>query len=411
MNTTHRAPGLKRRLRTAAAALFAFSLIAASCAGGDTAAEPPTVTEETSPVTSGTPTTTEAATRDTAPADTTDITVETTDTTTEPVAEESATDTTHAEVPEEDAETDDSTPDETGEVDTAVAGEVVDDDAADDSEDTDETATEEADETADETETIEATYERRSPDSVFPDRAYFDHDAIRVLFPECAPPPQIPQWMVYHFERWDSIYAGWDTDSQRLSGLQIASGWWTDEQLSVWLPDSGINAASARRDGTYSRELDTVLLWPAGPAPESKVEGYYYPYKFADGDVELPSLYARAESRGYVDTHEQNSTTEELLLNIRDDGMPGNTPNPPNLNIGFLLWEWAIFRAQEPPTIGEPAAYAVRTLLQARTPDCVVEHMLALCSSGDTPTSPLLYRSDRFGRVLWSLICPEGPSS
>ena len=326
---TNRAPArhmTARSARRAVTVLAAAVIAAAACAQPDTATPPPSTTaaSEAAPADSTQP---EAATPTTHTTPQRDDTEPAPATTAQPAAADTPTadtDSTDQQEPtgdvdsDEVVEADDSAQEESDEIDSAAAGEVVDDpdgsatdpEEADEAaaeepdetteEDEDETAAEEPEDAAEETETAEPNYEGRSPDSVFPSRAYFDHDAIRALFPECAPPPPVPQWMVDHFARWDPIYAGWDTDSQRLSGLQIASGWWTDEQLAVWRPDSGITAASARRDGTYSRDLDTVLLWPVGPAPENKVEGYAYPYKFADGRVTMPTLYARAASRGYV---------------------------------------------------------------------------------------------------------------
>ena len=380
-----------RRHSRAVFALLAAALLAAACSDDPDTSQPPPGTEAPEP----TFVTVE-------PADTTSATepavVETTvpDTTEAPepaVVETTVPDTTEAPEP-----TADTVPADTTEADSEEP--VTDDPDGD------------GPAGADEPDTTEAQPEdETSAGSVFPARAYFDHDAIRALFPNCPPPPggSLADWIDDLFDNWDGVYAGWDTDSERLSGLQIASGWWTDEQLALWRPGSGITAASARRDGTYDRKFDTVKLWPVGPAPTRQpVPHSYGPHKWADGTFSARNLYLRAESRGYASEEGgHRSTAAESLTHIRDDGMPGNAPNPTEVDAGMLLLEWTLYRYTQPPTTGEPAAYVMRTLLEAHEPNCVAAQMRSICDYDGEITEPLLGRDDRFGRVLWSLVCPE----
>lgn len=266
----------------------------------------------------------------------------------------------------------------------------------------------------------EAVYENKSPDSVFPDDAYYDHTQIRELFPDCPPPREnrateiiwfSPEEIADHITYWDSMYEGWDTESREINGYTIATGWWTDRQLARYLTPAGlITAASARQNEWYYPELDHLVFWPA--ANEGWLPRYWEPHRFASTDTMMVHLYRRAVSRGYVSNDTDGAATvEEQLRHIRDSGMPGNQPNPErmrgNSRLAGLLWEWTLYRTQWPPTTREPAHFPMRSLLEAREPTCVVAEMLKVCSGQVPPDTPLLKRWDNFGQVLWSLICPE----
>ena len=391
-----------RRQSRAVFALLAAALLAAACSDDPDTSQPPPGTEAPEPavVETTVPDTTSA----TEPA-VVETTVPDTTSATEPaVVETTVPDTTEAPEP-----TADTVPADTTEADSEepVTGDPDGDGPAGaDEPDTTEAQPDDADD-----EVGAQPEDETSADSVFPARAYFDHAAIRALFPNCPPPPggSLAGWIDDLFDHWDGVYAGWDTDSERLSGLQIASGWWTDEQLALWRPGSGITAASARRDGTYDRKLDTVKLWPAGPGPARQTRQHSYsPYRWADGTYTFKDLYLRAESRGFVREEGGPAVGAGVLLShIRDGGMPGNAPNPTEVDAGMLLLEWTLYRYTRPPTTGEPAAYVMRTLLEAHEPNCVAAQMRSICDYDGEITEPLLGRDDRFGRVLWSLVCPE----
>lgn len=390
------------------AVLLAAAMVAAACSGTpeeDTAPSPATTQPQATadPATTEVSETTEAAAPTTAGVETTTKTEP--DTTEaeadEPVADtddETQTDGTEEETTDtvaRDADTGDEP--ETGEAET---GEDVDEEAEDGEE------IEESSDTEDDTETTEPAepiYENRSATSVFPLRAYFDHDAIRALFPECPPSPELPDWMVDHFARWDFIYSGWDTEVQELKGTLISSGWWTDEQVETWRPGYGITAASAREHANYRVDLDTVTLRsPNAQSSEPRVR-YLYPHRGGDGNV-MPTLYDRLVTVGYTSTDDAISAESETLRLIRDTSLAGT--NPPGIDMFRLLWNWAQFRTQQPPTTGEPTAYAMRTLLEARDAGCVAEQMAAVCDGSREAESPILGRTHRLGKALRSIVCP-----
>ena len=343
---------------------------------------------------------------------------------------ESATDTTQqtTEASESDQTADNATDpqQEDDSADSSVAGERIDDedDADAVAEATDEadqeTSTPQADETADSEpedqdtdeaaqepdepiDTAEPTYENRSEGSVFPPRSYFDHDAIRALFPECSPTEfPLPQWMVDHFAHWDWMFAGWDTETHTTyNDKRVASGWWTDERLAAWRPGQGITAESARRNAGYLANTDSLTLWETAGLNTSEM--YFYPYISDSVAGAFPTLYERLATVGYVSTDGQIATTDQDLALIRDTSLAGT--NHEGIDLFRLLWNWAQFRTQQAPIDKEPTAWAMRTLLEARDAGCVAEHMAAVCDGARDAESPILSRSHRLGKALRSIVC------
>ena len=180
----------------------------------------------------------------------------------------------------------------------------------------------------------------------------------------------------------------------------------------MFLPGDGITAASAQQHAGYWADTEIPTMWPDNDIPEAVgiAERYvaFWPSVTADGRYTFENLYRRLESIGYRDTDDDPSTAMEALKVIRDDGVPGNGPNPAGISVGHMLAEWMITRYQHPPATREPAAWAMRTLLTEREATCVADAMTAVCNEqGEQPLSPVLDRDHRFGRVLWSLVCPE----
>ena len=247
---------------------------------------------------------------------------------------------------------------------------------------------------------------RRTPGALLKDGWYYDHAAIAALFPECPPDPQpADHWTRRVFDYWDETFAGWDLEARVLTpgGPAIAAGWWTDEQLERAYPGLGYTAESAREHARYIAARNAIYLWPpdaAGSLEALKDRGVRYaPQDFGDGDYAFGNLFRRLAAAGYTNPE----TDDDVFPYIRDDGASG--VNQPDTNIGELLWEWMLTRYQYPPTVHEPAAWAMRTLLTAREAGCVAESMQDVCDSGEG--DGLLARADRFGRVLWSLVCPD----
>ena len=413
--------GSFRRLTAAAVVLAAF---AAACAGTDTATDPPPATETQAPATTA-PSAASDAPATSAPAAHTATSAADTTTATTESATDTTPQTTEASDSDQTADTATDRQQEDDSADSSVAGERIDDedDADAVAEDTDEagpeTSTPQADETADSEpeaddtdeaaqepdepiDTAEPTYENRSASSVFPPRAYFDHDAIRALFPECPPTPALPQWMVDHFAHWDWMYSNWDTETHTTyNDKVVASGWWTDERLAVWRPDQGITAASARRNASYIQSIDSLTLWGEGAVNTSEM--YHSPYIHDSGEFTFPALYERLATVGFVSASEQVSTTIQDLTLIRDTSLAGT--NPEGINMFRLLWNWAQFRTQQAPIDKEPTAWAMRTLLEARDAGCVAEHMAAVCDGTRDAESPILGRTNRLGQALRSIVC------
>lgn len=394
-------------------ALLAAAMLAAACSSTpeDEAAAPAT--------TAASPTTGTTAPDETAPVTTGSAPTETTEAA--DAAETTAPATTDdAEEPEvTEAEADES---------TAVAGERTPDDADDGASGLPDAKTGEADAEAtaeddpEAAETAEPSYENRSTGSVFPDNAYYDHDAIRALFPHCPPLDggslgEWAPWIGEVFDYWDETYKGWDTDSVPLAGRWIASGWWTDEQLDRFRPGAGITAASAREHAEYHSNIDYTTMWSGSNVPQGGAGNIYSygPFLWADGTYTFENLYRRLASYGYVNSESERVNLSETLRVVRDSGLPGGDPNPPEVDVTMLLVEWTVTRYRHPPTMHEPAAWAMRSLLDARDPGCVAAQMRSVCDyDGDDmagvigeQAAELLDRNHRFGQVLWSLVCPE----
>ena len=400
------------RTRRSALAMLAAALLAAACSStpDDQAAPSPATT---APQTTAAPATTESAptTEDAPPTTAAASDGETTDTTeaTEPTAE-TEPDTTEAEA-DEPADEEDGT--EEAITDTAAPEADADEEAETDEGETDEAETDEGSENAeDESDTegdpevpepAEPTYENRSASSVFPPRAYFDHDTIRALFPECSPTEfPLPQWMVDHFAHWDWMFAGWDTETHTTyNDKRVASGWWTDERLAAWRPGQGITAESARRNAGYLANTDSLTLWETAGLNTSEM--YFYPHISDSVAGAFPTLYERLATVGYVSTDGQIATADQKLALIRDTSLAGT--NHEGIDLFRLLWNWAQFRTQQAPIDKEPTAWAMRTLLEARDAGCVAEHMAAVCDGTRDAESPILSRSHRLGKALRSIVC------
>ena len=246
---------------------------------------------------------------------------------------------------------------------------------------------------------------RRTPGALLKDSWYYDHAAIAALFPECPPDSlAADDWRWRVFDYWDETYAGWDLEARvPVAGdPPIAAGWWTAEQLERAYPGYGLTAESARADVRYSAALDAVYLWQGHGGSLSVLADLnvsYAPLDLGDDIYAFENLYHRVAAVGYTNP----DTDNDLYPYIRDDGASGG--NLPDTNVADLMWEWTMTRYQYPPTVHEPAAWAMRTLLTARESECVAEQMQAVCDSGEG--DGLLARDDRFGRVLWSLVCPD----
>lgn len=267
-------------------------------------------------------------------------------------------------------------------------------------------------------ERAEPDYRNRSPNSVFPLDAFYDHAAIEALFPRCPPPSggslsEWAPWIGDVLDYWDKTYARWDTDSG-FGSSRVATGWWTDEQLEMWLPGSGITAASAGSDIGYHYANDTLGLWISYNPPADNPRPYYYPYMGSDGTYTFEDLYRRIEPLGYRYEQADPDNRSTPRAYIRDEGIPGSEPNPRGVDVTQVMLEWMLTRYVEPPTKREPSAWAMRTLLDAHDPSCVKRMMRRVCAYDGNLTDALgeqaaevLDRSHHFGRVLWSLVCPE----
>lgn len=290
------------------------------------------------------------------------------------------------------------------------------------------------------------TYHNRSENSVFPatDEYYFDHDEIAALFPECHPRgrPSTRQaepahlvgevadydgngrvdrndWADWVLDEWAAVYANWDTKTHDVNGKQVASGWWTDEQLKMYIPSGNVTAQSARQEAFYTKGID--LLWlrtPVGPGSNDPVNsGLVLSPAVQDVDgrthYTLRNLYHRLENAvGYVSERPDSLAPWDVKARwIRDDGLPGYEPNPSSVRAGELLWDWTDARYSFVPVDKEPTAWAMRTLLKERSYSCVASHMREHCENGDFHSSPHMRHpyqgGSRLGAVLWSAVCPE----
>ena len=139
--------------------------------------------------------------------------------------------------------------------------------------------------------------------------------------------------------------------------------------------------------------------WYVSPQKVEYDDGtpYYY----------LRELYLRLEgSVGYV-----SAGWDYKAKWVRDDGLPTISPNPTKVRLAKLLWDWMDARYNFVPVDREPTAWAMRTLLEARSSNCIGFRMKAHCRSGDFHNSPHMRHpsqgGSRLGAVLWSTICPE----
>lgn len=291
------------------------------------------------------------------------------------------------------------------------------------------------------------TYQKRHPDSVFPatDKHYFDHDEIRALFPSCRPrgrpntkagepaaligeiPDRDGNGRIDHndfadaaLDYWDEVYENWDTETHNVDSNEIASGWWTTRQLRLRYPyNSTITGESARRDVSYTARWGTTVFvradsgysdedltvpWASAPSkPPAGYSGYVYEH-----------LYLRLEDAvGYVSVGDSEDRPHlgEIGQWVTDTGIASRGPNPPGVRPGNLLWDWMDTRYGYVPIHREPTAWAMRTLLEARSFACVARQMREHCESGHFHTSPHMRHpsqgGSRVGSVLWSAVCPE----
>ncbi len=211
------------------------------------------------------------------------------------------------------------------------------------------------------------------------------------LWSHC-PPEQWTSTLIARLDRYLGVWDGWDSEVVELEGYHIASGWWTDEQLDMWLPGAGVTAQMAREHANYHPIMDTVGLWPDTMAPTSMN---------VEAPEHLPTLKAAMEHRGH-DPHAPLS----VLLRATRDGIAGSGAWPDDVHVGLLLTDWMRWRSSRPPTIHEPVAWPLRSLFQARESTCVGEALIEMCASDDTP-SPVLASDHPIGRVLRSLACGE----
>lgn len=405
------------------AAAVALLMVAGACSGTPEAE----TTAATDAPTTAAPATTEPVTAEPTPT-TTSVGDEPADTATDTQAtvETTTSSTTEAEAAESD---EDQSAAEDGDTSTEPTESDTSEPTSGDESETDE-STEgdkgQPDDTPEADEAAQPYWKYRSVGTAFHDSAFYDHNQIKALFPHCPPPPggSLAEWIDEVFDYWDNTYARWDTESQLVEGsdgrsYRIATGWWTDEQLEMFRPGDGITAASARQHADYWADENYLTVWPAGGVPSGVgiAERYvaFWPRQSADGRYTFENLYRRLESIGYRDTDDDRPTAREALAVIRDDGVPGYSPNPAGINVGAVLVDWTVTRYQFPPTTREPAAWAMRTLLEERDPVCVANQMRSVCDyDGDDladiigeQATQVLGRDHRFGRVLWSLVCPE----
>lgn len=212
------------------------------------------------------------------------------------------------------------------------------------------------------------------------------------LWSHC-PPEVWPSWLTGYLDDWDEIYAGWDSAAVTIDGTRIASGWWTDEQLALWVSDGSVTAESAHANARYDKLLNFVSVWPDGAS---------VPLHPMETPRQLTTLQAAMEHRGY----EVESASLAAMLAATLHGVGGDTEWPDDLSEGRLLTSWMRWRYQQPPTTAEPVAWALRSLFEARESDCAAEALIEMCASAATPP-PMLAQRHPIGRVLRSLACAE----
>lgn len=303
-----------------------------------------------------------------------------------------------------------------------------------------------------EREVTRVTYQNRHPDSVFPatDEHYFDHDEVRVLFPECRPDragrpvsdwlatdPVVElgledlngdgyitedEWYDQALDFWDSVFKDWDTVSSVTSdGREYATGWWTTRQLRMAYPYSTLTAANAPDEITLDKWVDNLIPVAGSSQNLAGDDWSVRPARFVFDGTEYyyhQSLYLRLVAAGASEAATdidagRNPHTGIIALSVRDDGIAAAGPNPPKPEVfpGNLLWDWMDVRYSYAPINKEPTAWAVRTLLETRNAHCVATKMREHCESGAHHESPHMRHpsqaGSRLGSVLWSTICPE----
>lgn len=297
------------------------------------------------------------------------------------------------------------------------------------------------------------TYKNRSPDSVIPatDEYYFDHDEVAALFPDCSPGRRpntrdgepihmigkvadvdgsgrvdYNDWLQAGLDFWEQVFENWDTEVHDIDGHEVVSGWWTTEQLRMQFPDSSVTAASALQEAFYNERANYV--WPISldrePVEHARNGDWRLsPSRIDDQHYYLEHLYLRLnDARGYEAGHDvpgggwratgvPRVTVADLARMISDTGLPGTGPNPPSVRPGNLLWDWTDARYRYAPIDREPAAWAMRTLLETRSYACVARQMREHCDSGEFHASPHMRHpsqgGSRLGSVLWSAVCPD----
>ena len=306
---------------------------------------------------------------------------------------------------------------------------------------------------ASESQVQRVNYQGRHPDSVFPDPDdstarlddyYFDHQEVAALFPECsvygrpssylAPPPNLSievadydgdgeitenDWLNTRLDFWEETYANWDTAKrENNNGREFATGWWTTRQLRMAMPYSTLTAETAPQALGFDDRTGVITINPGiRQNLMSDANWWVEPFKgtYDDGYGAyywLKSLYLRLEPAGFVnDADNPAPFTGYIATWVPDDGLAGTKPNPRAVDPGALLWDWVDARYNFPPDDREPAAWAMRTLLESRYSGCVAHGMRAHCEGGEFHASPHMRHpsqgGSRLGSVLWSTVCPE----
>ena len=220
----------------------------------------------------------------------------------------------------------------------------------------------------------------------------WDHQALidLPLWAHC-PPEVWPSWLTERLDGFDLTWAGWDNEVVELNGYHVASGWWTDEQLAMWLPGSGIDAETARENATYHPNADSVGLWSVTVAPVLHEQGT---------PRTLTTLRAAMEHRGH------NLDSFAAMLRATSRGISGTGAWPEHIDRSNLLTSWMRFRYAQPPTTTEPVAWPLRSLFEAHEAGCVADALVVVCTSEETPDA-MLEPQHQIGRVLRSLACGQ----
>lgn len=266
-------------------------------------------------------------------------------------------------------------------------------------------------------EVISKSYENRSPNSKLPanDLYFFDHDEIRALFPQCGPfdtTPAAQRFLDDFLGYWDRVYANWDTEVQIVDGTRIVSGWWTTEQIRMWLPESSVTAESAHENAVFDAALNDVYLGATDEDVGTVGDGNaVYPHRFSTGQFTFPNLYQRGVLGGYSSTANAPADNDQIIRMFTDTGIVAPGPNPDGADVGQMIAEWTLTRYWQPPTTREPTAWAMLSLLEVRDSGCIVPEMRSICEGGAPHESVHLRHpsqgGSRFGAALWSIVCPE----